>query len=132
MTPAAEYGRIPVTDLLAFDPLVIIQIESTAALADLPGIAGLSGIDVLFVGPLDLTTALGCPGRFDAPEYAAALEAVVRTCRAHGKAAGILLQQAEQVPLYLARGFSFIGVGSDAGHLAAGLRSVTSGMASWR
>jgi len=47
----------------------------------------------------------------------------VAACRAHGKSAGILLKDASVLPAALARGFTFVGVGSDTSFLLAGARS---------
>ena len=69
----------------------IVQIESGGTVADADAIAALDEVDVLFVGPADLTHSLGIPGRFDDPRYLEALASVVEASTAHGKAAGILI-----------------------------------------
>ena len=79
-------------------------------------------MDVLFVGPADLSHSMGIPGRFDEPAFVAALDAVVAACRASGKAAGILLKDSSGVAAARAQGFSFIGVGSDGAFVTAGAR----------
>jgi 4-hydroxy-2-oxoheptanedioate aldolase len=106
--------------------LGVFQVESPAAVDAADELASLNGVDVLFVGPADLSHTMGIPGRFDAPEFMAALDRVVAACRAHGKAAGILLGAASEVPPTLARGFSFIGIGSDSAFLAGGARATIS------
>jgi 4-hydroxy-2-oxoheptanedioate aldolase len=100
----------------------IIQIESVGGLRDADEIAAIDGVDVLFVGPADLTHSLGIPGRFDDPAYTAALDRVVAACRAHGKAAGILVYDAAVVPGLLERGFTFVGIGADAALVADGAK----------
>jgi 2-dehydro-3-deoxyglucarate aldolase/4-hydroxy-2-oxoheptanedioate aldolase len=100
----------------------IIQIESVGGLRDADEIAAIDGVDVLFVGPADLSHSLGIPGRFDDPAYTAALDRVVAACRAHGKAAGILVYDAAVVPPLLERGFTFVGVGADAALVADGAK----------
>ncbi len=106
--------------------LGVFQVESPEAVAAAGELAAIDGVDVLFVGPADLSHSLGVPGRFDEPVFTSALDAVVAACRAHGKAAGILLGDASFVPAYRARGFSFLGVGSDAGWVWAGARAQAS------
>lgn len=101
----------------------IVQIETTGAMEDLDAIAATPGADVLFVGPQDLSYALGVPRRFDEPVFQAALDRVVEACRAHGKVAGILTNDRAGAEAYLARGFGFIAIGSDATLLAATVRS---------
>jgi 2-dehydro-3-deoxyglucarate aldolase/4-hydroxy-2-oxoheptanedioate aldolase len=101
----------------------IIQIESAGALRDAEAIAGIDGVDVLFVGPADLTHSLGIPGQFEAPAYREALASVAAACRAHGKAAGILVYDVAVVPDLLELGFTFVGIGADAAFVASGARA---------
>src|SRR4029079_4366841 len=89
-----------------------IQIESTGGLRDADAIAALDGVDVLFVGPADLSHPLGIPAHFQHPDYLAALERVVAACRAHGKAAGILVYDTAVVARHVELGFTFVGIGS--------------------
>jgi 2-keto-3-deoxy-L-rhamnonate aldolase RhmA len=77
-------------------------------------------VDVLFVGPADLSHSLGVPGQFTDPAYRDALRTVTAACRAHGKAAGILLYDTSAVPAYLELGFTFVGIGADAAFVADG------------
>ena len=83
-----------------------------------PEIAAVPGVDVLFVGPRDLSTDLGCPGRFDDPDFTAALDQVLAAAKEAGIAAGILAGDARQAAAYTALGYRFVGVGSDASLLA--------------
>ncbi len=83
----------------------------------------MDGVDVLFVGPADLSHSMGMPGRFDEPSFVAALDRVVANARAHGKATGILLKDASGAAAAVAQGFTFIGIGSDSSFLAANARA---------
>jgi 2-keto-3-deoxy-L-rhamnonate aldolase RhmA len=102
----------------------IIQIESPSAVEHAAEIAAIDGVDVLFVGPADLSHGLGIPGQFDHPDYLAALERVVAAADEHGKATGILLRDAGALPRHRELGFRFIGLGSDAAYIADGAREV--------
>lgn len=102
----------------------IVQIESIGSLAAVDDIAALDEVDVLFVGPADLTHSLGIPGRFDEPAYLDALRAVVAACRTHGKAAGILIYDAAGLPPLLDLGFTFIGLGSEGAFVSAGAQAM--------
>src|SRR5207342_3778070 len=104
--------------------LGIIQIESPSAVEHAPEIAAIDGVDVLFVGPTDLSHSLGVPGRFDDPGYLAALERVATAAEAAGKAAGILLRNASALPRHRDLGFRFIGLGSDGAFISDGARAV--------
>lgn len=91
---------------------VVLQIETPEAVDASDDIAAIDGVDVLFVGPLDLSVNLGCPGDFSQPHFVEALQKVVQSCEAHGKAAGILTKTGfEQQHIDL--GFRFVAVGSD-------------------
>jgi 4-hydroxy-2-oxoheptanedioate aldolase len=103
--------------------LGIVQIESVGALREADQIAAIDGVDVLFVGPADLTHSLGVPGRFDDETYLNALKAVVDACAAHGKAAGILVYDLGVVPGLLELGYRFVGIGADGALIAGGARA---------
>ena len=103
--------------------LGIVQIESVGALREADEIAAIDGVDVLCVGPADLTHSLGVPGRFDDETYLAALRTVVDACAAHGKAAGILVYDLGVVPGLLELGYRFVGIGADGALIASGARA---------
>ena len=103
--------------------LGIVQIESVGALREADEIAAIDGVDVLFVGPADLTHSLGVPGRFDDDMYLAALKTVVDACAAHGKAAGILVYDLGVVRGLLELGYRFVGIGADGALIASGARA---------
>ncbi len=110
--------------------LGVFQIESMVAVEAAGRLASIDGVDVLFVGPADLSHSMGIPGQIEAPAFVAALDHVVAACRTHGKAAGILLRDPDAVPAAFAQGFRFLGVGSDSGMLTSGVhRTVTTARA---
>ena len=69
--------------------VVMVMIESAEALRNLDAIAAAPGVDGLFIGASDLLWDLGLPGRYDAPELAAAVEAVCGAARRHRRFAGM-------------------------------------------
>ena len=101
--------------------LVVVQIETSQGVEAAEDIAAIEGIDVLFVGPLDLSVNLGCPGDFTKPHFLAALKQVVVACERHGKTAGIL-SRPELVEEHKALGFRFLALGSDSGCIVSGLK----------
>ena len=101
----------------------IVQIESVGALREADAIAAIDGVDVLFVGPADLTHSLGIPGQFGSARYREALETVVAACRAHGKSPGILVYDPGVVPGLLEMGYRFVGIGADAAIVAEGAKA---------
>jgi 4-hydroxy-2-oxoheptanedioate aldolase len=105
------------------DIVGIIQIESPAALAAADELAATDGVDVLFVGPADLSHSLGIPGQFSNPTYQDALKKVVAACRAHGKAPGILLYDHASFRPHLDLGFTFVGLGADISFVNEGAKA---------
>jgi 2-dehydro-3-deoxyglucarate aldolase/4-hydroxy-2-oxoheptanedioate aldolase len=99
----------------------IVQIETLGGLAEADKIAAIDGVDALFVGPMDLSYALGVPRDFTHQDYQAALDAVLGACREHGKSAGILVNTADAAQHMVDRGFGFVALGSDSTLLAAHL-----------
>jgi 2-keto-3-deoxy-L-rhamnonate aldolase RhmA len=102
----------------------IVQIESRGALAAVDEIATLDEVDVLFVGPADLSHSLGVPGRFDDEIYLDAIRSVVAASDAHGKAAGILIYDAAVLERHLELGFRLIGLGSEGAFFSTGARAM--------
>jgi 2-dehydro-3-deoxyglucarate aldolase/4-hydroxy-2-oxoheptanedioate aldolase len=101
--------------------LGVVQIESVRALEQVEQIAALDGVDVLFVGPRDLSHDLGVPGEVRAPAYLAALERVRAAAAEHGKACGLLVADGAAAAAKRAEGWRFVAIGSDATLLAAAL-----------
>jgi 4-hydroxy-2-oxoheptanedioate aldolase len=100
--------------------LVIVQIETPDAVAQADEIAGVPGVDVLFVGPMDLSVNMGHAGDFTQPLFLQHLQTVVKACAKHGKTAGIL-SRPELVEQHKALGFRFVALGSDASAIAQGM-----------
>jgi len=124
-TRGARLGTVSHADVQSInrDIVGIIQIESPSAVREADAIAAIDGVDVLFVGPADLSHSLRVPGRFDDPTYLGALDTVVAACRSHGKAAGILLYDAAGFGPHIERGFRFLGVGSEGSFIAEGAKA---------
>ena len=101
----------------------IIQIETRGALNDVDEIAGIPGVELLFVGPLDLSYALGIPRQFDHPEFLDALDTVITAGRKAGVPTGILAPTVDAARAYRARGFQFIALSSDSVLLATTIQS---------
>jgi 4-hydroxy-2-oxoheptanedioate aldolase len=101
--------------------VTLTQIETTDAVANAAEIASVDGVDVLFVGPMDLTTSMGISGQYDDARFHDALGAVADAAREHNKAAGILLLDPENFPLCRELGYTVVALGSDGGAVQAGL-----------
>lgn len=105
-------------------PLLLAQIETAAAVAAAEAIAGVDGIDVLFVGPADLERDLAVRPAGSVPDFEACVGRVARVARAAGKAAGILVRDLAELHARRRQGFSVIAVQSDVALLRDGFRAV--------
>lgn len=104
--------------------LLITQLETPEAVKDAENIAAVPRVDVLFVGPMDLSVSMGIPRQFDHPDFNAALKSVVAACKKHGKAAGILAADPSLADRFIEMGFTFVAAGSDGSVLAAGMAKI--------
>jgi len=103
---------------------LLVQIENREGLANLDAIAAVEGVDGVFIGPADLSAAMGHRGNPGHPEVQAAIEdAIVRVQQA-GKAAGILSADEQLARRYLELGAAFVAVGVDTTVLMRGLQDL--------
>jgi 2-keto-3-deoxy-L-rhamnonate aldolase RhmA len=120
----ARYGTDPDAMATARERVFgIAQIEHPDAVEAVEAIAAVDGIDVLFVGPGDLSFAMGRFRQFDDPEFRSAIERVVAAARDAGKTAGIFLTSPDDVSRAIADGFRMIALGSDGGLLVGAARA---------
>lgn len=104
--------------------LTVVQIETKEAVDRAEEIAAVDGVDVLFIGPLDLSVNLNMADNYEHPQFLQAMDSVAAACRKNGKAAGILVPKLDFLESWIAKGFTFLVVGSDGGCVAAGLKSI--------
>ena len=95
------------------ETLLIPQCETAGCLAHIEKIAATEGVDGIFVGPLDLSIALGCPMELDAPPMREALKRVVDACKAAGKLTMIFCGDTAAAKARLAAGFDSVTLGLD-------------------
>ena len=118
---ANNYGRIAdYVQTYADELCVLVQVETRLGLDNLEAIAGVEGVDGVFIGPADLAAALGHPGELKHPEVQAAIEDAIGRLVAMGKPPGILIGDEQLARRYLGLGCLFVAVGSDLALLARG------------
>lgn len=130
---ANQFGRI--TDYHArahLNQLLVLQIECAEGVRNAAEIAACDGVDVLFVGPGDLSANLGAMHDPNAPHVQKAIGAVLQAARDKGKAGGILAPVRADADRYIADGFTLVGVGADLGLLARGADALVAGFAEVR
>lgn len=92
---------------------LLVQVETRLGLENLDAIAAVDGVDGIFIGPSDLSAALGHLGRPSHPDVQQAIETAIGRIRASGRAAGILTTDEAQARSYLSLGCNFVAVGLD-------------------
>ncbi len=92
---------------------LLVQAETTTALAHLESICAVDGVHGVFIGPADLAASMGHRGNPGHPEVQAAIESAMKTIIASGKAAGTLTSDPALAQRYLDLGCTFVAVGVD-------------------
>ncbi len=119
--PPAEYTR-----RANAETFVAIQIEHADAVEDVERIAAIKGVDVLFVGPADLSQSLGVLGEWDHPRLWQAIERVARAARDHGIHWAILPTSPAWAKRCVDLGCRMLSIGIDVWAFQRGLRSFQS------
>ena len=112
---AMKYGFNPDYYGTAFDNLLVaVQVESPAAIDRIPEIAAVDGIDVIFIGPRDLSANLGKLNQFDDPAVRSQIERAERAILTSGKLLGSTARSGEAAERLARHGYRFVIPGSDA------------------
>jgi 4-hydroxy-2-oxoheptanedioate aldolase len=119
--PANRYRPMPQRELLdAFDEQTVLaaMLETPAAIARADEIASVSGLDMVMIGPHDLTAEMGILGQFRDPTFLDAVRTVAKACRAHGTVFGIAgIRDLELLTEFVDLGLRFVSAGTDAGFM---------------
>ena len=121
-----RYGLTPLADYLSeanANTFIAIQIENVEALEDVEGIAAVPDVDVLFVGPADLSQSMGLPAEWEHPRHWQALERVARAARDHGIHWAILPPNPSYARRCVELGCRMLSLGIDVWVVARGLKS---------
>jgi 4-hydroxy-2-oxoheptanedioate aldolase len=111
---AARYGAVKDYVQTAESELcLIVQVETTEALAQIEAIAAVDGVHGIFIGPADLAASMGHPGAAGHPDVVAAIEDAIRRIVASGKPAAILTQDPALARRCMALGATFTVVAID-------------------
>lgn len=105
------------------ETIVVVQVESAAAVANVQAIAEVAGVDVLFVGLTDLSLDLGVPAQYDHPRVTEALERVQAAARAADISVGVPVPSIAAARRALEQGVEYV--------VANDIRILTEGMASF-
>ena len=116
---AAEYSSMNKADYFrrANEALLIIQIEGQAALDNLDGILAVEGIDIVFVGPYDLSQSLGVPGEVEHPLVIDKMQQIVETCLKRDVFVGNFTEAIPQTQMWVNQGLRYMSYSVDVGIL---------------
>lgn len=122
---ASRYGASLVEYFAAWNREVLIacQVETVQAVEEVEEIAAVAGVDVLFVGPNDLSANLNRWRDLEHQGFRDAVDRVLRAAQRHGKAAGVMCTGPEDARRRIDQGFRFVALGSDARLLAGAAAS---------
>ena len=129
---ANRYGRVPDYFARADDNIcVLAQLETRASVDQLETIAGVDGVDVIFVGPSDLAGSLGHIGNNAHPDVRNTIEDACRRAKAIGTPIGILAPLEADARAYFDMGFQYVAVGSNIVVLRKGCDALGKMFKSW-
>ena len=116
---ASRYGRIKGYHARCEEELcVLVQVETRLALRNLEAIAGVDGVDGIFIGPGDLSADMGYLGQPSHPDVVAAIDDAIKRIRACGNAPGVLTGDEALARHFIEQGCLFTAVGADVSILA--------------
>jgi 4-hydroxy-2-oxoheptanedioate aldolase len=110
------------------EAVVILQLEGVKAIENLAEILEVKGIDVVFIGPYDLSQSLGVPGQTDHPRVIGEAKRIVETCLSRGICAGIFVDTIEGCVQWQRLGIRYISYSVDVGLFYESCRSIVETM----
>ncbi len=123
---AAEYSSMDKTVYFeqSNEALVVLQIEGREAIENLEEILTVPGIDVVFIGPYDLSQSLGRPGDVEHPEVVGAVNEIVKSCIHHKISVGTFVDSPATAKHWLAAGVRYLSYSVDLGIFSDACRKV--------
>lgn len=103
---------------------VAIQIETLQSVEEADAIAAIDGVDLLFVGPSDLSQAYGVTGEFFHPDCLAGIDKVAAACRKHNKPWGAVTFNPEHAKMLYDKGCRMLSPTNDVRLIVAGMNAV--------
>ncbi len=128
-----RYKVAPVAEALAAAngrTRLVCLIETAEGVAEVEAIAAVDGVDVLWVGHLDLTASMGIPGEFDHPDFEKALRKVLEAGLGHGRGLGRMVGDSAAGVALAREGWNLIAYSGDVWLLQAALRQGLDGIRS--
>ncbi|NLG51793.1 MAG: aldolase [Chloroflexi bacterium] len=130
-TRAGDYTMFGVqgyTDKLNDEQVVIVHVEGKRGLDNLDEIITVPHIDVIFLGPYDISQSFGIPGQVNDPRVVEGMEVATKKIRAAGKAAGTFAGDVATAKRWIDAGIQYISLGVDVGIFAKACRDLVEGV----
>jgi 2-keto-3-deoxy-L-rhamnonate aldolase RhmA len=119
LNAVSGYAPLPATEITAVierQTVVAVMVETPDGVRASDAIAAVEGIDMILIGPSDLTAEMGIHGQFENAHFRDAVESVAAACRVHGVALGIAgIKSVDLLKSYTDLGLKFISAGTDVG-----------------
>ena len=126
-----EYEGVTIPQIIAHmneNIMVVLQIETRTAVERRDELLAVPGVDVVMVGPADLSTSLGVPGDFFHPTMEDAISKIRDSAIAHGVVPGIQCRAIDLARHWKEQGMLFLGCGAETSFLLNGAKSVIQGL----
>lgn len=106
-------------EVLEEHTVVAVMIETPEGVAACDSIAAVDGIDMILIGPSDLTAEMGIHGQYENEHFHSAVESIAAACRKHGVALGVAgIKSLDLLERFVGLGLRFISAGTDVGMMA--------------
>jgi 2-keto-3-deoxy-L-rhamnonate aldolase RhmA len=102
---------------LNLNTLSVVQFESVTALDRANELLSVPGLDIMMVGPADLSISLGVPGQTEHPLLVSAVDRLIDQCVKHNVVPGIQTRSIASAKFWAERGMRFVGAGAEHGLL---------------
>ena len=93
--------------------LSVVQFETVKAIERADELLSIPGLDVIMVGPADLSIALGIPGQFENPLLVSTVDGLIEKCKKHGVVPGIQTRSVAMAKFWAERGMRFVGASAE-------------------
>jgi 2-keto-3-deoxy-L-rhamnonate aldolase RhmA len=130
-TMAVNYETMSLAQIAAHineNVIVVLQIETVRAVEMREELLAVPGVDVVMIGPADLSISLGVPGEFQHPKLIDTVESIKETCIRRGVAPGIHNRSLALAKFWRDRGMRFIGCGNETSMLLEKASEIASGL----
>jgi len=114
------------------ESMVVLHMEGTESIKNLDAILNVPNIDVLFLGPYDLSQSLGIPGRINDPRVIQKMTEVTNICRKRGVSVGTFVDTPEKARRWIEAGVQYISYSVDAGLLYEHCREIVNAISPTR